>query len=100
MSEYDARSIEVLEGLEPVRLRPTANLAVISIVTAVILGPVGYLQGEKFAISDGQTAWSLVGLGVLCQAVGWMIISWAVTKIEASRVGLLLLLQPHQSRLL
>ena len=80
--------------LRAVRLRPTANLAVLSMVTAAMLGPVGYLQGEEFAISDAQTAWSLVGLGVLCQAVGWIIISWAVTKIEASRIGLLLLLQP------
>lgn len=80
--------------MRDVRLRPIANLAIISVITAAMLGPVGYLQGEKFAIPDAQTAWSLVGLGVLCQAVGWIIISWAVTKIEASRVGLLLLLQP------
>jgi drug/metabolite transporter (DMT)-like permease len=77
-----------------VRLKPTANLTIISIVTAVMLAPVGVLQGESFAIVDRQTAWALVSYGVLCQAIGWIIISWAVTKIEASRVGLLLLLQP------
>jgi drug/metabolite transporter (DMT)-like permease len=77
-----------------VRLRPTANLTIVSIVTAAMLAPVGALQGESFAIADGQTAWALVAYGVLCQAIGWIIISWAVTKIEASRVGLLLLLQP------
>ena len=77
-----------------VRLKPTANLAIISIVTAAVLGPAGFIQGDKFAITDAQTAWSMVALGVLCQAVGWIVISWAVTKIEASRVGLLLLLQP------
>jgi len=77
-----------------IRLLPTANLAVITLVTASILAVVGYGQGESFAIVDGQTAWALVAYGVLCQAVGWIVISWAVTKIEASRVGLLLLLQP------
>jgi drug/metabolite transporter (DMT)-like permease len=77
-----------------VRLRPTANLAVLSLATAAILGPVGHLQGESPAIVDGQTAWALVAYGVLCQAVGWIVISWAVTRLEASRVGLLLLLQP------
>ena len=77
-----------------VRLKPTANLAIISIATAAILGPAGFFQGDKFAITDAQTAWAMVALGVLCQAVGWIVISWAVTKIEASRVGLLLLLQP------
>jgi drug/metabolite transporter (DMT)-like permease len=80
--------------MRSVRLRPTANLAIISVVTAAMLGPVGYLQGERFQIPDAQTAWSLVALGVLCQGVGWIVISRAVTKIEASRVGLLLLLQP------
>jgi len=80
--------------MRSVRLLPTANLAIISVVTAVILGPVGYFQGEGFRIPDAQTAWSLVALGVLCQAVGWIVISRAVIKIEASRVGLLLLLQP------
>jgi drug/metabolite transporter (DMT)-like permease len=76
------------------RLLPTANLTVITVVTAVILAPVGHAQGEEFAIVDAHTALVLVAYGVLCQAVGWIVISWAVTKIEASRVGLLLLLQP------
>jgi drug/metabolite transporter (DMT)-like permease len=76
------------------RLPPTANLAIISAVTAAMLGPLGYIQGEGFRIPDAQTAWSLVSLGVLCQGAGWVVISRAVTKIEASRVGLLLLLQP------
>jgi drug/metabolite transporter (DMT)-like permease len=78
----------------PVRLRPTANLAVISLITAAILGPTGYWFGEDFGIHDAATAWSLMAYGVLCQAMGWIVISWAVTRLEASRVGLLLLLQP------
>lgn len=76
------------------RLMPTANLTIITIVTAAMLAPVGYAQGESFAIEDAQTAWALVAYGVLCQGLGWIVISWAVAKIEASRVGLLLLLQP------
>jgi drug/metabolite transporter (DMT)-like permease len=76
------------------RLMPTANLTIITIITVVMLAPVGYAQGESFAIVDSQTAWALVAYGVLCQGLGWIVISWAVTKIEASRVGLLLLLQP------
>jgi drug/metabolite transporter (DMT)-like permease len=76
------------------RLMPTANLTIITLVTTSILAAAGFGQGESFAIVDAQTAWALVAYGVLCQAVGWIVISWAVTKIEASRVGLLLLLQP------
>ena len=37
---------------------------------------------------------TLAAYGVLCQGVGWIVISWAVVRVEASRVGLLLLLQP------
>jgi drug/metabolite transporter (DMT)-like permease len=77
-----------------VRLKPVANLAVISLVTAAFLAPVCILQGEGFGIPDGRSALALVAYGILCQAAGWIVISWAVVKIEASRVGLLLLLQP------
>lgn len=76
------------------RLDPTANLAVITVVTTLILAPICVLQGEGFGIPDGRSAVALVAYGFLCQAVGWIVISWAVVKIEASRVGLLLLLQP------
>ena len=76
------------------RLEPTANLALISVVTAMFIAPATVLQGEGFGIPDGKSAVVLVAYGFLCQAIGWIIISWAVVKIEASRVGLLLLLQP------
>jgi drug/metabolite transporter (DMT)-like permease len=76
------------------RLEPTANLAVISALTAVFLAPAAVVQGEGFGIPDGRSAAALVAYGFLCQAMGWIVISWAVVKIEASRVGLLLLLQP------
>ena len=76
------------------RLLPTANLTIISFVTAAILLLVGTGQGESLAIVDAQTAWALVSYGVLCQAIGWIVISWAITKIDTSRLGLLLLVQP------
>jgi drug/metabolite transporter (DMT)-like permease len=76
------------------RLEPTANLALISVVTAIFIAPATIMQGEGFGIPDGKTAVVLVAYGFLCQAIGWIIISWAVVKIDASRVGLLLLLQP------
>ena len=76
------------------RLLPTANLTIISFVTAAILLLVGTGQGESLVIVDAQTAWALVSYGVLCQAIGWIVISWAITKIDTSRLGLLLLVQP------
>lgn len=79
---------------EKIRLSPMSNLAVVSTVTAVLLAFVGYGEGDNFAIVDGQTWVALIAYGVLCQALGWIILTWGLTKIEASRVGLLLLLQP------
>lgn len=79
---------------DDVRLLPLPNLAVVSAVTAVLLAAVGYLEDKSFAIVDTQTWIVLISYGVLCQALGWIIITRGLTKVEASRAGLLLLLQP------
>lgn len=78
----------------PIRLSAAANLAVISLLTALIMGIEGRLFGEGFRIPDAQSWSSLLAYGVLCQAIGWIIISRALVKVEASRAGLILLLQP------
>jgi len=77
-----------------IHLSPLANLAVASAVTALLLAVIGYGEGDSFAIVDSQTWVALVSYGILCHALGWIVITWGLTKIEASRVGLLLLLQP------
>jgi drug/metabolite transporter (DMT)-like permease len=77
-----------------VRLSPLPNLAVVSAVTAVLLAAVGFLEDRSFTIVDTQTWVVLISYGVLCQALGWIVITWGLTKVEASRAGLLLLLQP------
>ncbi|UCG53773.1 MAG: DMT family transporter [Candidatus Latescibacterota bacterium] len=76
------------------RLAAAANLCIISLVTAVVMGVEGRLQGESFHIPDWQSWSSLLAYGVICQAIGWMTISRALVKVEASRAGLILLLQP------
>ena len=76
------------------RLTATANLCIISLVTAAIMGVEGHLQGESFRIPDFQSWSSLLSYGVICQALGWITISRALVKVEASRAGLILLLQP------
>lgn len=76
------------------RLEPLPNLAVASAVTALLLAVFVRVEGDGFAIVDGQTWAALISYGILCHAFGWIIITWGLTKVEASRVGLLLLLQP------
>ncbi|MFQ5510489.1 MAG: DMT family transporter [Candidatus Krumholzibacteriia bacterium] len=76
------------------RLPAAANLAVISLGTAAIMAVEGALQGESFRIPEGRSWAALISYGVLCQALGWIVISRALVKVEASRAGLILLLQP------
>lgn len=78
----------------PTRVSPTANLALVSLVTALFMGVEGHLQGEPFAIPDGQTWMVLIAYGAVCQALGWIAISKGIVRVGASRAGLLLLLQP------
>jgi drug/metabolite transporter (DMT)-like permease len=78
----------------PDRLSAAANLAIISLLTAALMGPESGMLGEGFRIPDLQSWSSLVAYGVICQALGWIIISRALVKVQASRAGLILLLQP------
>ena len=76
------------------RLSASANLVVISLGVATIMGVEGYLQGESFRIPDALSWTSMLAYGVLSHAMGWILISHGLVKVEASRAGLLLLLQP------
>jgi drug/metabolite transporter (DMT)-like permease len=78
----------------PVRLGAAANLAWISLLTAMFMAVEVPLFGESFRIPDTRSWVSLLAYGVLCQAMGWIVISRALPRIEASRAGLILLLQP------
>ncbi len=69
-------------------------IAVISLSAAAIMAPVAAIQGESFGIPDSTSMLVLVSYGLVGQVLGWVFISWGVPKIESSRVGLILLLQP------
>lgn len=79
---------------EPVRLGATPNLAIITLITAGLLAASNTIEGHSLAIPDAQTWTSLVAYGVFCQALGWIVISRALPHVDASRAGLILLLQP------
>jgi len=52
------------------------------------------IGGESFAIPDAQSWFSLVGLGIMGQVLGWVLISKGLPDLNASVVGLVLLVQP------
>lgn len=76
------------------RVSAVANLAVVSTVTALLLFAAAGVSGESLRIPDGRTATVLVAYGVLCQALGWILISRTFHLVDASRAALILLLQP------
>ena len=78
----------------PSRLTPASNLAVVSLAVAAIMGVEARLQGEAFRIPDLASWAAMLAYGVLCQAVGWIAISRGLARVEASRAGLIMLLQP------
>ena len=78
----------------PIRLGPAANLAWISLLTALLMAGEVALVGESFRIPDTRSGISLLTYGVVCQALGWIVISRALPWTQASRAGLILLLQP------
>ena len=76
------------------RVSAVANLAVVSLLTAVLLTVAAGISGESLRIPDARTAVVLVAYGVLCQALGWIVISRTLHQVDASRAALILLLQP------
>jgi drug/metabolite transporter (DMT)-like permease len=76
------------------RLSATANLAWVSAVTALFLGVVAYANHESLRVPDARSWLVLIAYGVLCQAMGWIVISRVMHVVDASRVALILLLQP------
>lgn len=72
-----------------------ANMAWISILGAVMLGISVVIEpAADFSIPDMQTLWTLLGLGVMGQVLGWVLISKGLPDVNASVAGLALLLQP------
>ena len=73
---------------------PTVIMAMVSITSAAFstLGVVA--AHENFAVPDLTTWGALIIYGVCSQVIGWVLISIGLPKMEASRAGLVLLLQP------
>jgi len=76
---------------------PTREIAVVSLLTAVMLGAVAFAEGDSLAVrSSSDIAW-LACYGILSHSFGMMFIASSLPHVTPSQAGLALLLQPTLS---
>jgi drug/metabolite transporter (DMT)-like permease len=75
---------------------PSVNLAFASMWTGVGSVVLAMLTGEWsfWVISSPKVALLLLAYGVVCQSIGWLLITRASPQLPAALVGLFLLVQP------
>lgn len=73
---------------------PAAGMAVASLVSAVALAGAATAGGESLAIPSAGDAGLLAAYALVAQVLGWILISGSLKQVPASRVGMILLLQP------
>lgn len=81
------------------RAGPMAAMAVLSLAGAALLAPIVLLGNDSFLLPTGRMVWSLIGLGVVGQGIGWLAISVGLAGVRPALAGLILLLQPTLSYL-
>ncbi len=64
---------------------------------ALIIGSIAVFTGRSFVIPNFSSLTALAGLGLLSQGLAWVIISHCLPRVDTSRAGLILLLQPALS---
>jgi drug/metabolite transporter (DMT)-like permease len=75
-------------------VHPMADLTVITVVTAVLIGGQHVGQPRAFVFPDMISLLAMIGYGVFSQVVGWSLIARSVAGVQTPVAGLLLLLQP------
>jgi drug/metabolite transporter (DMT)-like permease len=80
-----------------VKLPNVSNIAIVCMVSSILLGGEAVIAGESLAMVRWESWCSMLGYGILCQGVGWVVMSRALPYVPASRIGLILLLQPTLS---
>ncbi|MCF8062490.1 MAG: DMT family transporter [Deltaproteobacteria bacterium] len=71
-----------------------STITLATLFTGLFLGVFSAGHGESFAV-PGLRNWLVLGAyAVVSQVLGWLLITSGIGRMEASRVGLVLLLQP------
>lgn len=71
-----------------------STIGLIALITSSVLALEALVINESLVIPDLQSWVALLGYGLFSQVLAWVLISNGLPKIEASRAGLILLLQP------
>jgi len=76
---------------------PTREMAVVSVICAVMLAVTVLVEGESLAIPTSEDLGWLVAYGVLSHCLGWLFIASSLSEVSTVEAGLALLLQPTLS---
>jgi drug/metabolite transporter (DMT)-like permease len=74
--------------------RPETGLWQVSLACALMMWLSVAIEGHSVVVSDLHSLGYLATLGLVTQVGGWLFILYAIPRLPASLVGLLLLLQP------
>jgi len=76
---------------------PIREIAVVSIMTAAMLGATAFVEGDSLSLGSGSDIAWLTCYGVLSHGFGMMFIASSLPHVTPSQAGLALLLQPTLS---
>lgn len=76
---------------------PTREVAIVSLVAALLLGIAAGMEGESLIIPTLADAGWLFAYGILSHCIGWLLIATSLPKVTAVEAGLALLIQPALS---
>ena len=80
-------------------LSAMANLGIMSLLCALLMFIQVSYDGLTIDIPSAQSLLALLVLGIICQVVGWLLITQSMPNLPTSIVGVVLLLQPALSML-
>src|SRR5690625_5839555 len=75
-------------------IRPEARLLQSTFFCALLLGAANLAEGNSFVLTDGMALPWLVLLGLVCQMLGWLVVTRGMPVLPAALAGLPVLLQP------
>lgn len=78
----------------PRRASPIVDVAVASLASAGFLFIFAAYNDESLVLPDLREAGLLVAYALVAQVFGWVLISSSLARLQASRVGLVLLIEP------